>query len=205
MDLTTIIVYLVGGVLVIYFLLYVSTAQSILGYVLKKPRIKIIERSDCPGYLRDFFSIKEKELIELGFTYIYCMLIDDLYVKKYPQKYMFVYYNQKEKSYAELTASDAADNVIPIQVEFATLFAGGKRLRTLNGLKHGVMGTLPNTIINDPYAETVEKQFQFHLEHLAATADREGGIEEYPFHKPMNPGEIIEKETRHYGKKRLYI
>ena len=198
MDLTTIIIYLVGGVLVIYFLLYVFTAQNILGHVLKKPRIKIIERSHCPQYLKDLFESKEKELIDLGFSYIYCIVTDHLYVKKYPQKYAFVYYNQKEKSYAELTESDAADNVIPIHVTFSTHFADGKRLLTFNGLKHSVMGTLPDTILHDAYAETLEKQFRSHLEHLAATAGRECEIEEFPFHKPLNPGEIIEKETRNY-------
>ncbi|UCH94406.1 MAG: site-2 protease family protein, partial [Candidatus Aminicenantes bacterium] len=194
-DFTMIALYGIGGILVVYFLLYIFTAQTILGFVLKKPGIKIVDRSDCPGYLRNLFEIKEKELLELGFNYLYCMLVDDLYVKKYSRKYTLVYYHPQEKTYAELSTSDAADHVIPVQVSFSTHFTNGNRLISLNGLKHGVLGTIPNAILIDPYAETLKKQFDFHLHHLAAAGDKEGEIKEWQPDKLLNPDEITRGES----------
>lgn len=198
MDFNTIMLYGIGGVLVVYFLLYVFTAQNLLGYVLKRPTVKIIPRADCPGYIVKFFESKEKELLGLGFTYLYCKLIDDLYVKKYPRRYVFVYYNPGEKTYADLARSDAADNVIPFQVTFYTDFSGGKRLMTFNGLKHGVLGNFPGVILKDAYAETLEKHFRFHLEHLEKAAVKEGDIEEYRGDEPVNADEITREEAERY-------
>lgn len=194
LDSTTIFLYIIGAALLVTFLRYISAAQYILGLALKKPQIEIIDRSDCPEYLRRFYETEEKQLIHLGFRYAYCLRIDELYVKKHPKKYIFVYYHQAEKTCASLAASNTADPFMPVYVDFTTLFTNGKRLLTYNGVSHLILGTLPNTILTDAYAETVEKQFQFHLRQLKAT--HEGDIKEY--NEKMEPETIIAEETGFY-------
>jgi Zn-dependent protease len=191
MDLFNFMLYAVAGFVVIYFLLYVLTAQNILGVVLKKISGKIIPRSEVPGYLTKFYEIKESQLLNLGFSFQYCALTEDTVIKEYSQRYIFVYYHPQEKTYASLTTSDAADYWMPFQVSFETHFKNGKKLLTYNGLKHAVIGTIPHTIIEDAYAETLEKHFRFHLQHLAGTGAREGEIEEF---KPELAEEMVLKQ-----------
>jgi hypothetical protein len=83
---------------------------------------------------------------------------------------------------------------MPFYVDFATHFTNGKRLLTYNGVSHLILGTLPNTILTDAYAETVEKQFQFHLQQLKTTL--EDDIKAYD--EKMKPGTIIAEETGFY-------
>ncbi len=175
----TLLLYGIGGIVVLYFLLYVLTAQNILGVALKKNNAKIIPRSEVPGYLTEFYEINETQLLNLGFSYLFCILTEDILMKEYPQRYIFMYYNPQEKTYASLTASDAADYWMPFQVSFETHFKNGKKLVTFNGLKHSVIDTIPNTILIDAYAETLDKHFQFHLQHLAGVVGSQGEIKEF--------------------------
>ncbi|HLP59857.1 MAG TPA: site-2 protease family protein [Candidatus Deferrimicrobium sp.] len=175
----TLILYAIGGVVVIYFLLYVLTAQNILGVALKKSNTKIIPRSEVPGYLTKFYEIKETDLLNLGFVYHYCLFTEDILMKEYPQRYIFIYYHPQEKTYATLTSSDAGDYWLPYQVAFETHFKNGKKLVTFNGLKHSIIDTIPHTIIDDAYAETLEKHLQFHLQRLAGVPAGEGEIKEF--------------------------
>lgn len=183
--------YCIGGIVIIYLLLYVLTAQSILGLALKKNAAKFIPRSEVPEYLTKFYEIKETQLLNLGFSYQFCIFTEDLVVKECPQRYIFMYYNPQEKTYATLTSSDAADYWLPFQVAFETHFKNGKKLVTFNGLKHNVIDTIPNAILNDAYAETLEKHFQFHLQRLAENANREGEIKEF---NPSHSDEMLLKQ-----------
>lgn len=192
MELTELLLYVLGFFLVIIFLRYVITAQNILGMALKNPEVKIVDRSACPGYLRDFYEIQEKEIIELGFQYQYCMFMDNIFVSEYAaNRYVFVYYHQAEKTYATLSPSDTLDNYLPFRVVFRTYFKNGKKLMTYNCLKHALIGTLPDTILKDGYVETVAKQFDYHLKNLAEI--NEGEIK--AFDEQLHPEEFIREEA----------
>jgi Zn-dependent protease len=173
MDITTIFIYAIGAVVVLFIFRYILVAQGILGFMLKKPACQLIPRSDCPPYIQEFYAIKEKELLDMGFFFYYCHTTEDMLVKKHSLRYYFVYYHPEKKTYASLSASPEADHYFPFRVSFNTYFQNGKRLSTVNGIRHLIMGTIPDTILQDAYVESLEKQLAVHLAYLNNIDDRE--------------------------------
>lgn len=173
MDITTILFYAVGAVVVLFIFRYILVAQGILGFMLKKPACQLIPRSHCPQYIQEFYAGKEKELLEMGFHYYYCHSTEDMLVKKHALRYYFVYYHPEKKTYASLSASPEADYYFPFRVSFNTYFQNGERLSTVNGIRHLIMDKIPNTILQDAYAESLEKQLAVHLAYLNNIDDRE--------------------------------
>jgi Zn-dependent protease len=173
MDITTIFIYAICAVLVLFILRYILVAQGILGFMLKKPASQIIDRKACPQHIQEFYAIKEKELLEMGFHFYYCHTTEDMQVKKHSLRYYFVYYHPEKKTYASLSASPEADHYFPFRVSFSTYFQNGKRLSTVNGIRHLIMDTIPNTILLDAYTESLEKQLAVHLAYLNNIDDRE--------------------------------
>lgn len=193
MDFSEILLYVAGIIFVGQFLRYVMTAQNILGIVMQSPDVRIVDRSECPEYLRDFYAVKEKELIRLGFEYRFCMLMDNFFARDYSWKrYVFVFYHQQEKTYATLSPSDTLDNYLPFWVVFRTYYKNGRRSMTYNGMKHAMIGDLPGATVKDGYVETVEKQFDYHLKNIAGL--NEGEISEY--NGELTPEEFIKEEAR---------
>lgn len=173
MNITTIVIYAVGAVVVLFILRYILLAQGILGFMLKKPYSQLINRSDCPRHIEEFYAIKEKEILEMGFHFYCCHTTEDMLVKKHSLRYYFVYYHPETKTYASLSASPEADHYFPFRVGFSTYFQNGKKLSTVNGLRHLIMGTIPDTILQDAYVESLEKQLALHLAYLNNIEDRE--------------------------------
>jgi Zn-dependent protease len=173
MDITTIFFYVFGAVVVLFIFRYILVAQGILGFMLKKPACQLIPRSDCPPYIQEFYASKEKELLDMGFFFYYCHTTEDMLVKKHSLRYYFVYYHPEKKTYASLSASPEADHYFPFRVGFNTYFQNGKRLSTVNGIRHLIMGTIPDTILQDAYAASLEKQLAVHLAYLNNIDDRE--------------------------------
>jgi Zn-dependent protease len=173
MDYSMILIYAGGAMVVLVLLLYLLVAQTILGAALKKPSAHLIQRSDCPAYLQEFYALKETELQDLGFHFSCCLLVDDLFVKKHTKRYYYVYYNPDKKTYAHLIASPEADGYIPFWVSFHTYFKNGKKLVTVNGIRHTIMDTMPGDILQDGYVESLEKQLALHLEYLSCHEELE--------------------------------
>lgn len=173
MDMTGMVIYGFGAVVVLFILRYILAAQGILGFMLKTPSFQIVDRSDCPGYVQEFYALKEKELLEMGFHFSHCHTTEDMQVKKHLFRYYFIYYHPGKKTYASLSSSPEADHYFPFRVSFFSYFKNGKKLETVNGIKHLIMGTIPHTILQDAYVESLEKQLAVHLEYLEKIDDRE--------------------------------
>jgi Zn-dependent protease len=173
MDITTIFFYAIGAVAVLFILRYILAAQGILGFMLKKPSCQLIDRGDCPRHIQEFYTIKEKELLETGFHFYCCHTTEDALVKKHSLQYYFVYYHPEKKTYAALSASPEADHYFPFRVSFSTYFQNGKKLSTVNGIRHLIMDTIPDTILQDAYVESLEKQLAVHLAYLNNIEDRD--------------------------------
>lgn len=173
MNITTIIIYVIGAVVVLFILRYILVAQGILGFMLKKPSSQLINRSDCPQHIQEIYAIKEKELLEMGFHFYCCHTIEDMLVKKHSLGYYFIYYHPEKKTYAALSASPEADHYFPFRVSFNTYFENGKKLETVNGIRHLIMDKIPDTILQDAYVESLEKQLAVHLAYLNNIDERE--------------------------------
>jgi Zn-dependent protease len=173
MDTLLVFIYIIGAILVLFLFRYILVAQNILGAALKKASVQLIRQSDCPLHLQELYALKEGELQDLGFHFSHCLLVDGLYVKKDTKRYFYVYYNPVEKTYAHLMACPEADRYIPFWVSFYTYFENGKKLVTVNGIRHTIMDTMPDSILQDGYVETLEKQWTLHLDYLSQHNDLE--------------------------------
>ncbi|MCP4152927.1 MAG: hypothetical protein GY757_34665, partial [bacterium] len=188
-------IYTIGIILLLRFLHYVAATQKALGLVLKRPDIKLADPSDCPEYLREFYEKRQPEFIALGFDYIYCKMVDEVYENKSPEKYVFVYYNEETKTYAELKAA-GSESVHPFEVTFSTRFKNGNILETSSGARHSILGLIPGVTINDANTISLAEQFKYHREELDQTT--EGEIKEY--REELSPGDIIAQDLRIFDK-----
>ena len=173
MDTSLIFIYIIGALLVLFLFRYILVAQNILGAALKRASAQLVRQSDCSLHLQEFYALKEREIQDLGFHFSHCLLVDDLYVKENTERYFYVYYHPGEKTYAHLTACPEADRYIPFWVSFYTYLENGKKLVTVNGIRHTIMDNIPDSILQDGYVETLEKQWTLHLDYLSQHGDLE--------------------------------
>lgn len=173
MDLNLILIYMIGGVVVVALLRYIMAAQAVLGMNLESPALKRVERDQCPEHIREFFAQKEKELDDLGFDYLFCFTSETSGLKMGDLKHVFVYYHQVEKTYAALMISPDADDLIPFSVEFATHFTDGEKYSTANGIAHTLVSDIPGAMIQDLYTDDLDKQWAHHVNVLEQMEDKE--------------------------------
>lgn len=142
--------------LIVYFALFQRFYQLTLQYPQYKPR-KITE---LPCYLPDFFQLSTQELANLGFEF--CTYLELETTLAGDKCWSVLLYNRDWKTYAfaNVSAEPTARN--PVNIAFETFFDDGILLLTLNSLAHSVIGKLPATILQAPYAKTTEQQWHIH-------------------------------------------
>lgn len=167
MDLLRYAVYIAGFLVFFKLLFYGIVIKRLLGVRLKKCDCELRDLSEVPSYLRELFYTYEKELVDLGFQFSHTQLINESVVSEHSMQWNLVYFNSAEICYANVSVSTIPDITAPAKVEFASVFSDDHKLMTVNGIAHDIIGDIPNTTLIDPYAETLEKQFQAHLGQLA--------------------------------------
>lgn len=167
MDLLRYAVYIAGFLAVFKLLSYGILLKILFGTRFKKGDCELRDLSEVPCYLRELFDTYEKELVDLGFQFSHAQLINESVVSEHSMKWNLVYFNPDEKCYATVSVSSIPDQNAPAKIEFLSCFSDDHKLLTLNGLAQDIVGDVPNTTLIDPYAETLEKQFQAHLGQLA--------------------------------------
>jgi hypothetical protein len=159
--------YLFGFLILIFIIIFGICLNTLLKIRLKKVNTEYRKQEDLPSYLKDLFAHYEKELSHLGFEFLQCFLVDVPFVTQNPKKWMFVYVNHAEISYATLSTSNQPEPSNPCNVEFITHFEDGHKLSTVNGIAHTIIGSIPNMTMQDPYTESLEHQWQVHQQTLA--------------------------------------
>lgn len=167
MNLVLYAVYVIGFLAFIKFLTYGLLIKVLLGIRFKKGDCELRDLSDVPSHLKELFDTYESNLANLGFSFSHCQIIDEPVVTANSKRWNVVYFNSTEKCYASVIISAMPDQNSPVKVEFVTLFSDGRKLVTLNGMAHNIIGEVPHASLLDPYAESIEKQFQAHLAELS--------------------------------------
>ncbi|MHC4395055.1 MAG: zinc metalloprotease [Planctomycetota bacterium] len=160
-------VYVIGFFVVIKLLLYAGLVKALLGIRFKKGDCQLRNPSDVPAYLDDLFAAYESRLRQLGFHFSHCQLSDEPVVTTHSKKWNVVYFNPAQDCYAGVSVSPMPDRNSPARVEFISFFSDDHKLLTVNGMAHDIIDEVPNTFLLDPYAESLEKQFQTHLAELS--------------------------------------
>lgn len=160
------IIFVTGMFLVIFMLRYILVAQNLLGIRFRPPEFELIDRNQLPSHLKDLYETKESELEQLGFHFIYTQKVRDMVPRKHEYRYYFVYFNPLEHTYASIAASPEADTHMPLWVDFNSYFKNGGKLVTLNGIRHNIIGSPPETILQDGYFASMDQQLNLHLKSL---------------------------------------
>lgn len=184
------ILYLVYGLGFLAFfklLHYALLIKGMLGLRFKKAGGELRSRADVPSYLLELFGIYEQQLAALGFEFYHCQLWDEPFVSPHSKRWNLVSFNSDNECYACITTSLLPEPHDPAKVEFITFFADHSKLITTNGVSHGVVGEIPNTILIDPYAETLEEQYKAHIERLQELAGQKSPI-------VLKPQEYLDSE-----------
>ncbi|MHC4639252.1 MAG: site-2 protease family protein, partial [Planctomycetota bacterium] len=167
MDIALYAVYIIGFLVAIKLLTYGLLVKALLGIRFKKGDCVLHDLSDLPSYLKDMFDVYEEKLVNLGFVFSHCQICDEIVVNTHSKKWDVVYFNSTEECYASVCVSPMPDQNYPAKVEFVSFFSDGSKLLTINGMAHEIIDVLPNIILVDPYAESLELQFQSHIARLS--------------------------------------
>ncbi|KPL23907.1 MAG: hypothetical protein AMJ75_05090, partial [Phycisphaerae bacterium SM1_79] len=117
--------------------------------------------------MRELFDTYEKELADLDFHFSHSQIFDEPVVSEHSRRWNLVYFNSAETCYANVSVSPIPDQNSPAKIEFLSLFSDDHKLITVNGMAQDIIGEIPNCTLIDAYVETLEKQFQAHLNQLA--------------------------------------
>ena len=142
--------------IIIYFVLFKRFYQLTLQYPKYRPK----KTAELPNYLPEFFKSSTQELVDFGFKFRTYLEVETTLAGD--KCWSVLLYNPDWKTYAfaNVSAEPTARN--PVNVAFETFFDDGILLLTLNSLAHSVIGKLPATILQDPYAKTIEQQWHIH-------------------------------------------
>jgi Zn-dependent protease len=171
MHLLKFLLFLAGLYAVYRLLQYVLTVNALLGLRFKRPSGELKAPQELPEYLHGIFDTYQLQLEDLGFRFSHSQIFDNLLASAFSRKWNIVLFDNNN-SYANIAVSTLPEPYEPAKVEFVSIFTDGRRLVTVNGSVHNIIGEIPNTTIVDPYAPTLEEQLNAHLEKLDSLALR---------------------------------
>lgn len=183
----------------LFGLRYLLTALHLGKLRLQSPEYCPIGAQQVPVYLKALFQAPLAELKQLGFKPCCYIQIRGL-AKTEPESLIsLLLYHPGCMTYAILGVKLLTEPVDLFEVDFYTLFADPTPteqalLITLNGKAYGVVGSIPQAILQDPYAVDLASQWQMHqqtLSQIDKTAcglapDRFIGVLEASLHRYMD-------------------
>ncbi|BAY08895.1 site-2 protease family protein [Calothrix sp. NIES-2098] len=145
-----------------YFITFLQLCKSQFQY----PKYQVTQAETVPSYLRDLFQSPIQELEQLGFQPLSYLAYQPM-VKVYQStSWEILLYNKAFKSYASVAVRRLVEPVNLYDIEYYTFFKEQTLLLTVNGKAHGLIGEIPNTIVQDVYTDLVSVQWQTHQERL---------------------------------------
>lgn len=166
MNIAMLLVYVAGAFVFLKLINYGLLVKALLGLRFKDGGCRLCQDDEMPGYVRELLHYNARELENRGFVYSHSQLCDMPIVSEYSKRWNVVYFEPNRRCYACLSVAQTPDRNAVIKVEFSSHFADGKLLLTVNGLAHEMLGSIPNTIVIDPYAVDIENQLKAHLTQL---------------------------------------
>jgi hypothetical protein len=149
--------------IVIYFGICVAAAHR---WRLRRSTGALDERDNAPSWIHEIVKPSEIELALLDFESHHWQRVESPFLSPCSERWSEVLLNSDKETYAVIQAADLPEKGAPCSVEFITLFSDGTRLNTVNGMAHRTVGAIPGSILIDPYAEDLAKQWQAHLDKL---------------------------------------
>ncbi|MBN1521457.1 MAG: hypothetical protein JW928_02900 [Candidatus Aureabacteria bacterium] len=155
-----------GFFVFLFFLKYGMFVHFILGLRLKRGDCELADEGLLPDYLKSFFYDYEEELLSLGFQRSHAQRTEGIFANDKEKKWSLVYVFPEKKTYASLSLTTQLEHLHPCSVEFVTVFEDRRSLLTVNGISHALVGDFADTVLVDPYAESIAGQWRSHLDAL---------------------------------------
>ncbi len=184
--------YLLYG-LAIYCLLiigrYLIIFQRLLGLTLQYINYDFTDKDQIPVYIRDLFEIPLLELEQLGFKFCCYLDVAQMTYLDASKTWEMLLYNEEFKTFASVDIRSLPESVKLFTINFFTFLEGNLLLQTMNGQAFGVIGKIPNTILQDPYVVETQQQWQVHKTKLELTKTPQ----------EMSPEKFIETLRSHHA------
>lgn len=166
------LLYLFAIIVLIALFTFATLVWNVMGIRLKRGTCEEITSEELPDYLKMLFGDYQNRLSNIGFQHSHCQRYDLPIVNEYSIKYAEVMVQREQKTYALIMPSDLPEPGGVCNIEFLTIFTDGTRLMTMNNIQHRLVGTFPDSLIFDPYAETPELQWRAHLINVESSSSK---------------------------------
>ncbi len=151
-----------------YLLFFVHLRKRTIQY----PQYEIQQNNTVPAYLKPLFKQSYIELSQLGFEFCNFLEVTPITKLDFPNDWEILLYHPALKTYATVGIKQMIEPTDLFSIAFFTFFQDKSLLLTLNGTSYGVIGEIPNTIVEDPYTAKLQIHWQTHesrLQQLATT------------------------------------
>jgi Zn-dependent protease len=149
-------------------------AQRLLQVRFRYPRYEVQRLRELSTDLKQSFAPTIERLQALGFEPCGAYRVQKIFHFDHADDRAVLLYHPAVQTFAEVEIRFPADGKDLTNVNFYQAFNDQTWLLTMNGQAHGVIGTLPDTIVADPYCASLEAQWQYHQTQRATidSADR---------------------------------
>lgn len=146
------------------FMIRFLTAGQLIKLRFKKANYQIVEGP--PEYFVSFIAPCVEELKKLGFEFSYYLLEDGSFEANGLKKWIGVCIDKEKNTSAIINSAGMPEPPFPYYVSFSTCFNDDTMFETVKYLKKAIVGDVPNITIEDAYAGSLEKHYNFHLKKV---------------------------------------
>ncbi|WP_455219566.1 hypothetical protein [Kaarinaea lacus] len=167
------LLYFAGIALVVMLAVVGASLNQLMGIRLHRPRLKLADQADVPGYLQKLYEDAITQLSPLGFEIHHYQLSSDIISHEHAEKLSLVMVNRESGVFAEISPASTFLDMPGYETDFWSITQDGKALMTLNGRGHSVLCNIPGAEIHDPMSTSVAEEYEAHLlEQKDVFADR---------------------------------
>jgi Zn-dependent protease len=141
--------------------LYIQ-AQRLLQVRFRYPRYAVQPVRELPIDYKQAFTPTIERLKDLGFELAGAYRVQKIFHLEHADDRAVLLHHPATESYAEVEIRWPADGQDLTNVNFYQAFSDQTWLLTMSGQSHGMIGTLPETRITDPYCASLEDQWAHH-------------------------------------------
>ncbi len=141
--------------------LYIQ-AQRLLQVRFRYPRYEVQPVRELPSDHKQAFTPTIERLKDLGFELAGAYRVQKMFHLEHADDRAVLLYHPAQESFAEVEIRWPADGQDLTNVNFYQAFSDQTWLLTTNGQAHGMIGSLPETIVTDPYCASIEAQWAHH-------------------------------------------
>lgn len=146
-----------------YFVTFLQLRKLTVQYAL----FQLQPANATPIYLKELFQNPIAELAQYGFKP--CRYIQTRALTKVEPSIAceLLLYHPSHKTYAIVRLRLLAESANLFDIDFYTFFQDKTLLTTINGRAYGIVGSVPQAIVQDPYSADTSVQWQMHQDRLA--------------------------------------